>query len=161
MPGWVVVVFLFGSSFALHALVRLLAPGAARAWSTGWILTWVAWLVVVVPGTLVAWSRLNDASARKRLRARLDAWTRAGERPVGALASALVEAQQHALLEELLVALEPRRAAEPEVAAFVDAARRFLTAAGYGSGAFHGDGWASLGLVESFDAAKRAADALP
>lgn len=160
MPGWVAVVMLLVSNVATHALSRVLVPEAAKPWTTPNLLTWVFWFVVVVPAVLVGWSRLDDSLTRQKLRRHLDAWLR--ERgPVGPLALSLVEAQQVALVQELAAALEPRRATEPPVAAFLDATAAWLAAAGYGSGAFHGDGWASLGLTERWDRAKQAANALP
>lgn len=160
MREWMVVLLLIGSNVGTRAFARAVIPKAGVAWTTPHLLTWVFWLVVIVPGVLVVWSRVDRARTEAKFRRRLDAWLR--ERgPVRPLARSLVDAEQLALVQELAAALEPRRSTEPPVAAFLDATQAWLAAAGFGSGAFHGDGWAALGRTERWNEAKQAADALP
>lgn len=143
-----------------HPLVALVFPGAAHPWSTSWMLVWVAWATVAVPGVLTGWSRVLDRREGARLARALAAWRAGGEavdESLGSLVKALVDAGLGLSLLSVLKSLEARRGADARVEKLCAAGHAWLGAAGFGSGAFHGDGWASLALQERTQAVQEAA----
>ena len=160
VPALVALVVLAG---VMHPAVAVVFPSARVAWSTAWILVWVAWATVGVPGVLTGWSRVLGRRELARLMTELDGWRAKGQ-PVdaslGQLVSALVDSGRGVLLLSVLKSLEDRRSADARVEALCTAGHAWLGAAGFGSGAFHGDGWASLTLQERTDAVRVAASAL-
>lgn len=138
------------TALGLHPLVALLEPDVARRWSMGWILLWVLWGTLVVPLVITAWSRVLTARTARRLAAQLEAWRARGapfDPALTALLREALEAEQHALVRDVLRSLEPRRD-DARVEALCAAGLAWLEAAGFGAGAFHADGWASLSLQE-------------
>lgn len=160
LPALVALVVL---AFAAHPVVGLVLPSAREAWSTTWLLVWVAWATIGVPGVLTAWSRHLDRREGARLAKELAAWRERGQvvdARLGELVRQLVEQGRGLLALSLLETLEPRRAADARVEALCAAGHAWLAAAGDGSGAFHGDGWASVGLQERLEAVRVAARSL-
>lgn len=157
LPALVALVVL---AVVAHPLAALGFPSAGQPWSTAWILVWVGWATVGVPGVLTAWSSVLSRRELARQRKALEAWRARGtpvDAALGALVRDLVDSGRGLLLLSVLKELEARRGDDARVEALCAAGHAWLSAAGFGSGAFHADGWASLTLQERAEAVRKAA----
>lgn len=144
----------------------LLAEAVAPWWlKPGSFFFRVLWALLAIPLPFVAgvlWSMRREAAERARL---VETVLRGDPGVLGAALEllAVVATEGDSLLgQRLFEALQTRSAQLPTagLAALEAAMQAWRNAAGFGSGAFHGDGWASLGLMEKQEAVAGAARAL-
>lgn len=151
-----------GTRVAVPRLAELLAPGWLDAEGVLFRLGWATFAIPVPFVAGVMWSMRREAAQRAALVARLAGGDGTVLGSALELLAVLAKAGDFALGDQLAKVLTGWAAQlpAPEYAALLGAMEAWRAAAGFGSGAFHGDGWASLGLMEKQDAVAVAAQAL-